>query len=453
MKTTTKDLTKGTIWKQLIAFAIPLIWGNLFQLTYNMVDSIVVGQFAGQDALAAVGTSDPIMNLLILGVTGLCIGASVIMSNCFGAGKTEELKHEVGMTLLLVMGMSAVILVGGWIASEGILKLMQTPIDILPLAESYLHIIFVGMPFTCLYNIYAASLRSVGDAKTPVYFLVLSSVLNGALDVLFVAGLHMGVAGAGLATVIAEAVSAVLCVIYVYFRVPMLHLKKQHFQLDKRLIWMTVQYGGMSSLQQCSQPLGKLLIQGAINTLGVGAMAAFNAVGKIEDFALVPGRSISNAMMTFTAQNDGAKKPKRIKDGFRSGIMLEICYAVFICAVLLLFDKQLIGLFGDSKQMLSEGSRYFAVMAFFYWLPGVTNAHQGFLRGVGKMKMTLYGTLTQITFRVIFTFLLVPRIGLVGVGFACIAGWIAMLCWQAPYCIHIRKKMMTERKENYDLQG
>ena len=330
---------------------------------------------------------------------------------------------------------------------------MQTPTDILPLAESYLHIIFIGMPFTCLYNIYAASLRSVGDAKTPVYFLVLSSVLNGALDVLFVAGLHMGVAGAGLATVIAEAVSAVLCVIYVYFRVPMLHLKKEHFQLDKRLIWMTVQYGGMSSLQQCSQPLGKLLIQGAINTLGVGAMAAFNAVGKIEDFALVPERSISNAMMTFTAQNDGAKKPKRIKDGFRSGIMLEICYAVFICAVLLLFDKQLIGLFGDSKQMLSEGSRYFAVMAFFYWLPGVTNAHQGFLRGVGKMKMTLYGTLTQITFRVIFTFLLVPRIGLVGVGFACIAGWIAMLCWQAPYCIHIRKKMMTERKENYDLQG
>ena len=196
MKTTTKDLTKGTIWKQLIAFAIPLIWGNLFQLTYNMVDSIVVGQFAGQDALAAVGTSDPVMNLLILGVTGLCIGASVIMSNCFGAGKTEELKHEVGMTLLLVMGLSAIILLGGLIASEGILKLMQTPTDILPLAESYLHIIFIGMPFTCLYNIYAASLRSVGDAKTPVYFLVLASVLNGALDVLFVAGLHMGVAGA-----------------------------------------------------------------------------------------------------------------------------------------------------------------------------------------------------------------------------------------------------------------
>lgn len=440
MKATTRDLTKGTIWKQLIAFALPLIWGNLFQLTYNMVDSIVVGQFAGQAALAAVGTSDPIMNLLILGITGLCIGASVIMSNCFGAGKMEQLKHEVGTTLFLVMGLSLIILIGGLASCKAILKIMQTPKDILPLAECYLHIIFIGMPFTCLYNIYAAALRSVGDAKTPVYFLMLSSVFNIGMDIAFVAGLHMGVAGAGLATVIAEAVSAVLCVIYVILRVPVLHLKRDHFKPDRQLIRMTVQYGGMSSLQQCSQPLGKLLIQGAINTLGVGAMAAFNAIGKIEDFGLVPGRSISNAMMTFTAQNDGAKKPGRIRDGFRSGIVLEIGYGVLICAVLLLFDRQMLGLFGNEEQMLTEGSRYFALMAFFYWLPGITNAHQGFLRGVGKMKMTLYGTLTQITFRVIFTFLLVPKIGLVGVGWACIAGWSVMLAWQAPYCMRIRRQ-------------
>lgn len=440
MKATTRDLTKGTIWKQLIAFALPLIWGNLFQLTYNMVDSIVVGQFAGQAALAAVGTSDPIMNLLILGITGLCIGASVIMSNCFGAGKMEQLKHEVGTTLFLVMGLSLIILIGGLASCKAILKIMQTPKDILPLAECYLHIIFIGMPFTCLYNIYAAALRSVGDAKTPVYFLMLSSVFNIGMDIAFVAGLHMGVAGAGLATVIAEAVSAVLCVIYVILRVPVLHLKRDHFKPDRQLIRMTVQYGGMSSLQQCSQPLGKLLIQGAINTLGVGAMAAFNAIGKIEDFGLVPGRSISNAMMTFTAQNDGAEKPGRIRDGFRSGIVLEIGYGVLICAVLLLFDRQMLGLFGNEEQMLTEGSRYFALMAFFYWLPGITNAHQGFLRGVGKMKMTLYGTLTQITFRVIFTFLLVPKIGLVGVGWACIAGWSVMLAWQAPYCMRIRRQ-------------
>ena len=442
MKTTTKDLTRGTIWKQLIAFAIPLIWGNLFQLTYNMVDSIVVGQFAGQDALAAVGTSDPVMNLLILGITGLCIGASVIMSNCFGAGKMEELKHEVGMTLLLVMSLSAVILIGGLIASEGVLRLMQTPPEVLPAAVSYLHVIFIGMPFTCLYNIYAAALRSVGDAKTPVHFLVLSSLLNIALDILFVAGFQMGTTGAGLATVIAEGVSAVLCIIYVYFRVPALHLKKEHFSPDRRLLRMTIQYGGMSSLQQCSQPLGKLLIQGAINTLGSGAMAAFNAIGKIEDFALVPGRSISNAMMTFTAQNDGAKKPKRIRGGFRTGIVLEIGYWVLICAVILIFGKSFLRLFGDEAQMLEEGTHYFAVMAFFYWLPGLTNAHQGFLRGVGKMKMTLYGTLTQITFRVIFTFLLVPKIGLVGVGWACVAGWVVMLGWQAPYCIWLIKQRM-----------
>ena len=179
-------------------------------------------------------------------------------------------------------------------------KLMQTPIDILPLAESYLHIIFVGMPFTCLYNIYAASLRSVGDAKTPVYFLY-TSVLNGALDVLFVAGLHMGVAGAGLATVIAEAVSAVLCNLCLFSSTNASSKEttfsvRQRTDMDDSTVWW---YVITSAVQSAAW---KTLIQGAINTLGVGAMAAFNAVGKIEDFALVPGRSISNAMMTFTAQ-------------------------------------------------------------------------------------------------------------------------------------------------------
>ena len=147
-------------------------------------------------------------------------------------------------------------------------------------------------------------------------------------------------------------------------------------------------------------------------------------------------------MMTFTAQNDGAKKSKRIRDGFRTGIMLEIGYWVLICVVILIFGKSFLRLFGNEAQMIEEGTRYFAVMAFFYWLPGLTNAHQGFLRGVGKMKMTLYGTLTQITFRVIFTFLLVPKIGLVGVGWACVAGWMVMLGWQAPYCIWLRKQRM-----------
>ena len=442
----TKDLTTGNPLWQLISFTIPLIFGNLFQLTYNMVDSIVIGRCAGEDALAAVGTSDPVMNLLILGVTGLCIGASVLMSNFYGAGRDEDLRKEVGTTLVLVMSFSFVILILGLACSGLILRAMQVPETVLPLAETYLRLIFIGMPFTCLYNIYAAALRSVGDAGTPIRFLMLASVLNGCLDVLFVAGLHLGVTGAALATVIAEALSAVLCVMYVVRHVPYLHLKRSHFVWDRKLAGMTIRYGGMSSLQQCSQPIGKLLIQGVINTMGVSAMAAFNAVGKIEDFGLVPGRSISNAMMTFTAQNDGAGKEERIREGFRKGMLLEFSYWVIICIVLLLLDRNLLLLFSREEMTLAEGMKYFSLMAFFYWLPGVTNGHQGFFRGIGKMRITLLGTVTQISVRVLMTFLLVPRMGIVGVGWACIVGWTVQLAWQGTYRYRITQKRKKSKE-------
>lgn len=428
-----QDLTKGNITKQLIRFAIPLVLGNLFQLTYNAVDSIVVGRFAGTDALAAVGTADPVMNLLILGITGLCIGASVLMSSFFGAGDYEKLRQEMGITLWLGAVLSMTVLAGGMILSEKVLVLMNVPEDVLEMSVRYLMIIFVGMPFTCFYNIFAAALRSVGDSKTPIRFLALASVLNAVLDVIFVAVLKLGVTGAGLATDIAEGVSAVLCIIYVRKHVPILHLKRQDFRMEKELVGQTLRYGGVTALQQCSQPVGKLLIQGVINTLGVSTIAAFNAVGKIEDFALVPGRSISNAMMTFTAQNHGARQKERIREGFRKGIVLEFGYWGIICCVLLLFGKYVAALFGEDEMMIAECLRYISVMAFFYWLPGMTNAFQGFFRGNGKMNITLLGTLTQISFRVLFTCLLVPKTGITGVAFACILGWIMMLVLEIPY--------------------
>lgn len=439
------DLTKGNITKSIIQFTIPLILGNLFQLTYNAVDSIIVGRFAGKDALAAVGTADPVMNLLILGITGLCIGASVLMSNFFGAGKTDRLRREVGTTLVLGSCLAAVVLVFGLIFSKGILMLMRVPEEILPLAVKYLRIIFIGMPFTCFYNIFAAALRSVGDAKTPIRFLMISSVINGCLDVLLVAVFKLGVAGAGMATVVAEGISAILCVVYIYKKVPLLHLTAGDFIPDKELVKNTVSYGGVTALQQCSQPVGKLLIQGVINTLGVSAIAAFNAVGKIEDFALVPERSISNAMMTFTAQNMGAQKKERIKQGFRSGIMLEVGYGVIIFVVLILLAHPLLMLFGGDEDMIAEGLKYFDVIALFYWLPALTNGLQGFFRGMGNMSITLWGTLTQISFRVVFTFILVPYMGIKGVAYACIIGWIAMLALEIPYRGWLSKKQLRVR--------
>lgn len=334
------DLSQGRITRHLFSFTIPLILGNLFQLTYNAVDSIIIGRFAGDHALAAVGTADPVMNLLILGITGLCIGSSSLMSSFYGAGDRETLRKEMGTSLVVVGGASLVILLVGLFFSGAILRMMQTPENIFADAQTYLRLILLGMPFTCVYNVYAASLRSVGDSKIPLWFLAGASVLNGVLDVLFIGGFHWGVFGAALATVIAEGASALACVVYVSLRVPLLHLDAVSLRPDPGLARQTLLFGGTTALQQVSQPLGKVFIQGMVNTLGVEAMAAFNAVGKIEDFALVPERSISNAMMTFTAQNDGAGRKDRVREGFKKGLMLETCYGLFISVVMFFSTRQ-----------------------------------------------------------------------------------------------------------------
>lgn len=422
-----QNMLKGNIVKSLIKFTIPLILGNLFQLTYNAVDSIIIGRFAGDEAMAAVGTADPVMNLLILFITGLCIGSSVMMSNSFGEGNLNLLRKQLSNLLICGLIISLLILSLGIISSKFIFSMMQVPDNILNDALSYMNIIFIGMPFTCIYNIYAAALRSIGDSKTPVKFLAVSCVLNAVLDFIFIVFFNLGVIGAASATVIAELLSAVVCIIYTYKKVDILKIQKDEIKPDKNIIQNMLKLGSTTALQQCSQPLGKLFIQGMVNTLGVSTMAAFNAIGKIEDFALVPERSISSAMMTFTAQNDGAKNKERVKEGLIKGMLLECAYFVFICVFMLLMNKPLLSLFSDKSETLLEGAKYFKIMSFFYILPAFTNGIQGFFRGMKHMKITLILTIIQIAFRVIVTYLLLDVLRIEGIAFACAAGWIAML--------------------------
>ena len=428
-----RDMTKGAAAGSILSFSVPLVLGNLFQLTYNAVDSMIVGRLAGDGALAAVGTADPVMNLLILGISGLCIGAGVLMSNAFGAKDYANLKKALAAMLAVGLGLAGTILVLGLCLARPIFMLMRVPEEILPDALRYMRIIFLGMPFTCLYNIYAAALRSIGDAKTPTVFLAASCVMNGLLDVLFVAGLHLGVAGAAWATVLAAMASAGACVVYTYKKVPLLRLGRGDLRPDRALMGQSIKYGAATALQQCSQPMGKLFIQGMVNTLGVSVMAAFNAVGKIEDLALVPERSLSNAMMTFTAQNDGAGRKDRVRQGLVRGLGLELGYFLIICPVILLLHRPMLGLFSEGPETLAEGARYFHVMAFFYWLPALTNGVQGFFRGMKHMTITLVLTLTQISVRVLVTYLLIGSAGITGIAWACAAGWTAMLAVAGGY--------------------
>jgi len=375
------------------------------------------------------------MNIVILGITGICIGASVLMSEFFGAGKHEELKKEISTTLIFGLFFSMLIVVLGLIFSRGILSLLGVPIEILDSATLYLQIIFVAMPFTFLYNAVAAAMRSVGDSKTPIKFLAIASILNACLDIIFVGGFHMGVFGAALATDIAEACSAIFCIIYIYKNVPLLRLTKDDMKSDPILLKKTLQHGSITALQQSCQPIGKLLIQGAINPLGVASIAAFNAVSRVDDFAFTPEQSISHSIMTFVAQNRGANNKKRINDGFRIGLKIEFCYWILICIVILCLKEPIMKLFVSSEDsnMVTIGVHYLGLMAFFYLLPAFTNGLQGFFRGMGDMKITLISTIIQISFRVIFVYILVPNIGLVSVAYASLIGWIFMLAYEVPY--------------------
>lgn len=426
-----RKMTEGSIARHLLAYAIPMILGNFFQLTYNAVDAIVIGKFAGEGALAAVSAANPVMTIVVLGVSGISIGASVLMSRFYGAGNQDALRREVATTLIFGAAASAVVFALGLPASGLILRSMNVPAEILPMAVTYLRIIFVGFLFTFQYNVLAAAMRSVGDSRTPVVFLAITSVLNGALDLLFVAGFGWGVAGAGLATVLAEGISTSLCIWHIAHHIPVLHMGLKDMRVDRALLRETVASGAITALQQACQPVGKVLIQSVINAQGISMIAAFNAVSRMDDFAFIPEQSIASGMMVCIAQNRGAGKPERVSRTLITGMKIEAVYGFLICLATLLLKRPIMLLFAASGEaaMVQMGVDYLSVMAFLYIIPGMTNGIQGYFRGMGEMRTTLVATFIQISVRALVIYLLVPRVGLQGAAWACAVGWGFMLVY------------------------
>lgn len=443
----TGNMTQGNIKKHLFNFAVPLILGNLFQLTYNAADSIIVGKFAGEAALAAVGTSNPIMNIILFFIIGICLGASVLMSEFYGAGEKLKLKREISTTIIAGSIFTVVIAVLGFIFAPFLLSLIRVPLEIKDMSVSYLRIIFFGLIFTFFYNVFAASLKSVGDSKTPIYFLIISSIINVCLDLLFVAGMKLSVKGAGLATIIAEAVSCILCIIYIYKKYPLISISPKELIFDKMLIGKTVSYSWATAMQQTVLQIGKVLIQGAVNPLGVDSIAAFNAVNRIDDFAFMPQQSIAQALTVFLAQNRGAGKKDRINKGFKEAMLLELGYFLLLLVVVFFGARAVMGLFVNdlSSNIVSMGTIYLRLMAVFYLMPALTNGIQGYFRGMGNMKVTFYSTTVQIIFRVLLVYLLIPAMGFTGIAFACAGGWIAMLLYEVPvYIKDVKARSKTE---------
>lgn len=437
-------MTSGSIYRHLLAYAIPLIFGNFLQLTYNAVDSILVSKGAGVAALSAVSVSNPVSVLLVQSISGLGIGASVYMSKFYGAGEGEKLKRSLSTTLLFGTIAGGITTLLGILLAAPILEAMHTPLDIMHDSAVYLRLLFLGNFFTFQYNIMSSALRAVGDSKTPVTFVGISSVLNACLDWVFIFLFHWGVFGAALATVIAEALSAVLCYIYVYRHIPALALRRDELILDHRLLRSILSSGLITALQQSCQPIGKLLVQSVINVQGIDVIAAFNAGCKIEDYGRIPAQTISHGMMTCTAQNRGAGDRKRVKETLWKGILIGLIYYPIICTLILLFRHPLIQLFAPNsggEEMVRLGVSYLSIKAFTIIFPCVTNAMQGFMRGMGNMTITLISTILQISIRTLFVYILVPKIGITGEAYACAIGWTVMILFEYSYYFLCRKKL------------
>ncbi len=438
----TKDLTTGKIMPILVNFTVPLVLGNLFQLTYNAVDSIIVGHFVGKEALAAVGICNPISTLMILFLNGLCMGASILMGIQYGAKDYKTLHRQISTTMLSGVVFSFFLTLFCVVFAVPILYLLQVDASIMEMTRQYLRIIFMGLMFTFLYNFFSSTLRALGDSASPLYFLIISAVLNIFGDLFFVIVLKAGSNGCAISTVLSEALCCLFCIIYIQKKVPILRLGKKWLVFDSRLLKKTIAYGWASAMQQATVQMGKIAIQALVNTMGVSVAAAFAVVNRIDDFAITPEQNIAHAMTALMAQNKGAGKNDRMREGFRCGMILEIVYGAAVMVICLVFAGELMAFFVKDKEVIGHGVIYLHLIAVMYILPAVTNAIQGFFRGIGDLKVTLMSSFTNMAVRVIAAapMILLWNFGIEALPYSYLAGWVAMLLVETPLMIRIYRK-------------
>ena len=438
----TKDLTTGKIMPIFVNFTVPLVLGNLFQLTYNAVDSIIVGHFVGKEALAAVGICNPVSTLMILFLNGLCMGASILMGIQYGAKDYETLHRQISTTLLSGAVFSFFLTLVCVIFAVPILLLLQVDPSIMDMTVQYLRIIFLGLMFTFLYNFFSSTLRALGDSASPLYFLIISAILNIFGDLFFVIVLKAGSNGCAISTVLSEALCCLFCIIYIQKKVPILRLGKKWLVFDARLLKKTIAYGWASAMQQATVQMGKIAIQALVNTMGVSVAAAFAVVNLIDDFAITPEQNIAHAMTALMAQNKGAGKNDRMREGFRCGMILELVYGAAVMLICLGFARPLMSLFVKDEEVIGHGVVYLHLIAVMYILPAITNSLQGFFRGIGDLKVTLMSSFTNMAVRVIAAapMVLLWNFGIEALPYSYLAGWIAMLLVETPLMLRIYRK-------------
>lgn len=426
-----KSLTEGKPLKLLFFFALPMVIGNFFQQLYNMVDSMVVGKFVGEDALAAVGSSFPVVFLAVAIAAGLSMGCTVVISQLFGAGQIREMKTTISTALIALGVIGLAIMAAGELAAGPLLKLLGTDADIMADSLTYLRIYFGGAVFLFLYNTLNGIYNALGDSNTPLKFLMVSALTNIGLDLLFVIRFHMGVAGVAWATLIAQGLCAVVSFFVLIKR--MKNMESEPAAADKKFAFFEAnaarriaRVGVPSMLQQSIVSLSMMFMQGLVNSYGKVFVAGYTAATKIDTLAMMPNMNFSNAMSSYTAQNIGAGKDKRVVQGYKACLLMVLIFSLIITGIIYLFGPQLLSLFlnsGSEGSAMGYGLRYMKTVSVFYVLMGLMFVGNGLLRGAGDMGAFMLSSMSNLFSRVAIAYLLAHFIGSSAIWWSIPIGW------------------------------
>ena len=428
------NMTQGHPIRLLMQFALPMLIGNLFQQAYSLADSVIVGQFLGSDALAAVGSTGSVTFLFFSICNGIGSGAGIVTSQYFGAGLFERTKRAIANAAYIMFVAAAVMGVAAYLAAPALLSLMDTPVEILPDAVTYMRMSCIGVPLVAVYNYSSSMLRALGDSKTPLYFLIFSCFLNVLLDLFCVYVLDMGVFGAALATIIAQLISGVGCLWYALKHNPYFHLTREDMQPDREVIRQSVRLGLPLALQWSLIAVSSTALQTFVNSFGAEAMAAFTATNRIEQLVHLPYGSISSALATYAGQNFGAHNMKRVKEGLRRGMLLSAIFTVIMMLAYQLLNQPIMQLFVKEEGVILIGAQALKLTSWFYIFLAVIYMSRGILNGVGDAMFAFINGIVEVICRIglpIVMVALFPQTDMMGIW------WTAGITWiiSAAFCM------------------
>ncbi|MBP3351858.1 MAG: MATE family efflux transporter [Lachnospiraceae bacterium] len=411
------DMTVGSPAAHIIKFTLPLLLGNLFQQLYNMVDSIVVGKFVSEDALAAVGACGSTNFLFFSLSSGLAIGIGIIVAQFFGAGDEKNVRNTIANSIYVLWGAAITVSIIGIVFCPALLRLLQTPETVIGDSIIYMRTSCAGILFIATYNGVAAMLRALGDSKTPLYFLILSSIINVVLDLVFVLVLEMGVFGVALATIIAQATSAFSCIIYAYHKIEYFRLTREQLRMNPRIIANSFKIGVPIAMQNSMIAVSCMVLQGVVNTFGETVMAAYTVIGRIEQVVQQPYMSLGSALTTYSGQNMGAGKIDRVKKGFRQGTVMVLIFSLCMLPIAYLFGEQIVGIFVNDPEVIAIGAKAIRINSICYFGLGMIYVPRSVLNGCGDTGFAMINGITEVICRVVFSLILtsIPLLGYWGI--------------------------------------